>query len=231
MAGNPYDIPLIVSRADENGIMNVIDGQHTLEVRKMLSKPVFYYVLPGPEDPTEYNAYCINALRLLNATNKTWTVWDFIKFYATEGLVPYQHILLLQRLYPAIATGVIYIKSYTDKYDWDNNKLTGESTLKLGRIALSDIDKAKKKCEQILDFIGTQPYKHQAFKESLLKMFSHSEYDHQQMKVKIKAYSSMLSPRLHVREYLVLLSSIYNRGKSKGLVYFDTLLDGGRNKK
>ena len=63
--------PIIV-----NNSMFVIDGQHRLEAAKILNLPIYYTVI----DDCKNN----NALFLLQ-TSKTWTITDFVEYYANSN--------------------------------------------------------------------------------------------------------------------------------------------------
>ncbi len=76
--------PIIVSQD-----MEIIDGQHRLEVAKQLGLPICYVVT----DATE------NDMRSLNASSKNWTLRDYLNSYVEEGLEDY-----------------IILKAYIDAY-------------------------------------------------------------------------------------------------------------------
>lgn len=228
---NDLAVPIIVARPNDEGYMLVIDGQHTLEARKQLSKDVYYYILPGPENQEEYRVHCINALRILNETNKAWTFWDFVNFYASEGVKSYIQILQLRRDYPSIVTGIMYSKIYRGNFAWDGDRATGESILKSGRLGVSDYELAQKRCQMIDDYKFIYSYRQQTCKEALLRMIMHPKYDHKYTVERFKYYNELIVHRAYVRDYLLLFSTIHNKGNSKNIAYFDeVLLDQYRRK-
>jgi hypothetical protein len=78
--------PIIV---DEK--FNVLDGQHRLEACKRLNEPVYWVRLDKDVNTGE-------ALIGLNSNQKTWTLGDYVHYYAKEGNKEYHKILELVEL-------------------------------------------------------------------------------------------------------------------------------------
>lgn len=63
-----------------NQEMYIIDGQHRLEACKILQAPVFYIVQENAKDED---------MIFLNNAQKTWSISDYIDFYASKGKKSY----------------------------------------------------------------------------------------------------------------------------------------------
>jgi len=74
--------PIIV---DDN--LQVIDGQHRLAAAKRLGIPVYYVVIRADELKSE------DAIRKLNAYQRTWTFVDFAKSWANKGKEDYKVLI------------------------------------------------------------------------------------------------------------------------------------------
>lgn len=87
--------PLIVNKS-----MEVVDGQHRLEVLKALGLPVYYIVVE--------NANILSA-QVLNVVQKGWNLLDYAKSYAASGNPHYQRFLTLLEDYPMAASALIAV--------------------------------------------------------------------------------------------------------------------------
>lgn len=67
--------PIIV-----NEKMEIIDGQHRLKAAEQMSLTIYYMQVKGAT---------IREVQLLNATNRSWKMEDFLEAYVTEGLPEY----------------------------------------------------------------------------------------------------------------------------------------------
>lgn len=84
-----------------NEKMEVIDGQHRLEVAKNNRLAIYYLILS--------NATIENVIKL-NANNKTWSLRDYVNSYATLGNEDYQWLLEFMQnhsLTPSVALALI----------------------------------------------------------------------------------------------------------------------------
>lgn len=81
-----------------NENMFVIDGQHRLAAAKELGATVYYTVA---EDTN------LDTVRVVNTTQKRWTLMDYAQSYANEGREDYKTFMQAVRKYPSIPPSTI----------------------------------------------------------------------------------------------------------------------------
>lgn len=91
-------IPIIVTST-----MSVIDGQHTLEARKKLKKPIYYII------ESSKNSY--ENIAIYNAQRQNWVLTDYIDFYTRRNYPEYIRLNKYMNAWNLAAWQVIYILS------------------------------------------------------------------------------------------------------------------------
>ena len=87
----PY--PILVNSAYE-----VIDGQHRLVYAKQHNLPVYYVVV---------NGITSNDCQIMNTTRTSWTVDDYVHYYASQGNASFILLSRLRDEFSFITTGMI----------------------------------------------------------------------------------------------------------------------------
>lgn len=117
-----------------NEHMFIIDGQHRRQAAQELGLELYYTIAEG---------HTLEATRLLNSTQKRWTLLDFARSYADSGRTEYKEFLRLHEKYPRIAPGIIrlYLRG---------KKAHGLSDdFKRGEFEIDDLDKAEANLEKL----------------------------------------------------------------------------------
>ena len=89
------DNPILVNKS-----LFIIDGQHRHAAVKELGYPLYYVV---SETST------LDETRVLNITQKGWTLLDFAHSYAESGKQAYIDFLKLHREYPKLPPSILYL--------------------------------------------------------------------------------------------------------------------------
>lgn len=192
-------VPIIV-----NEKMQIIDGQHRVEVCKQLNKPVYYIINPN---------YGIKEIQKLNTHMKNWNVDDYLKCYCGLGIEDY-----------------IKYKEFRAKYGFGHQEtlafLTG-STSNFHKIfndgnfkikSLEEAENAAQKVSQFAEFY--KGYRRKSFVYAILALLKHPEYDHREMLKKVAMQQRNLVDCTNTEQYLSLLEEIYNFHKRGNRVRF-----------
>lgn len=91
------NIPLIV-----NDKMEVIDGQHRLEVSKAMGIPVYYISVPKAD---------ISDIRRLNSYSRPWSVFDYLDSYIDLGKTDYKQLKSFASKYSLSISNALIILS------------------------------------------------------------------------------------------------------------------------
>jgi hypothetical protein len=87
--------PLIVNKS-----LEIVDGNHRLEVLRNLGLPVYYITVDNAN---------ISDAQVLNVIQKVWTFMDFGRSYAASGNPHYQKFLTLYEEYPMAPTALLAV--------------------------------------------------------------------------------------------------------------------------
>lgn len=103
-----------------NKTMEIIDGQHRLEVAKALKYPISYIILPDVSGD-------IKCTQNINTTGIKWTSWDFLKSYCDVGNVHYLRFRDFVNAHPRISiTVALELFSTCNLTDFKNGDFTSE---------------------------------------------------------------------------------------------------------
>lgn len=182
-------IPIIV-----NEKMEVIDGQHRLQVCEALGRPVYYVVVPGAS---------IQTAQLLNSTHQPWTVMDFAYSYAKSGNWHYQKLLDLHEQYPiAISALIIYAS--------EKRKRNMHVDFRMGEFKIADnFIRVKDKLDKLSDFSDFPYWNSYSFSLAFHRIVNTEGYDHARMMSKMEGVKLTKQPG--ILDYLRLLEEVYNR--------------------
>lgn len=117
--------------------MVVVDGQHRIEANKALGLPVYYI----KADLQAKDMISVNSKR------KSWTIDDYINFYAKTGKEEYTKLQEIKKLNPII--------SYTEIVRFDRLKVTQyRSGIVEGTFSFLDYDKTLERVSWLTALIG-----------------------------------------------------------------------------
>ena len=179
-----------------NEYMEVIDGQHRLEVCKILEIPVDYTVEPGANLATVQD---------MNANQKPWTTDDFMESYIQKGIKDYE-------IYKQFKTSYKFTHDICMQLLGDTNPDGKLSNLFCaGRLRIKDIDKAAQNGGKIT-LVGKyyDGYKRRGFVAALLKCLKNKNFDFDVFLNKLSYQSTKLRDCSKVEQYMELIEQIYN---------------------
>jgi hypothetical protein len=96
MQEDPHLFPSNPIQVNENGY--IIDGQHRRLAAQELGMPIYYIISPGAT---------LDETRVLNVTQRRWTLIDFAESFAASGRADYRTFLRYVKRYPKIAPGIL----------------------------------------------------------------------------------------------------------------------------
>jgi hypothetical protein len=186
-----------------NEKLEVIDGQHRVEALKALGLPVYYIVERG---------LTIQDAQRLNSTQKNWTIMDFARSYALEGMQNYQLFLEWVEQYDVpLSVLIIYAEGYVrnrSTYAFREGHL---SIMKNKKIVIRRLD--------MLTDVGElfKGWKHRSFCVAMLDVFKNDSYDHDHFLKRLRSNAWRLENfRGTKTDYLREIETIYNSRTVEG---------------
>lgn len=115
-----------------NEKMEVIDGQHRLNIAKELKIPVYYNILPGGN---------LEDVRLLNSGMRRWSYRNYLESYVDLKVESYQVLANFIKKYQLpISISVLILEDMEDTISADGNLI---NRFKDGEFQVKDLEKAE----------------------------------------------------------------------------------------
>ena len=187
-----------------NGKHEMIDGQHRFEAAKICGEPIFYIV----EDN-----YGAREMQLFNANMSVWTINDFIRSYAKEGLEEFKEYVDFCKHFPSFTkrTCEAILTKAGDPQNTNSNV-----QIKNGVFVIPNIDKSYDIANHVMDFQGLFPYwSTHAFAMALMYVWQHPKYDPVQMLDKVKKNIDEFYEYRDKDSFIDLLNKTYNKHGKK----------------
>jgi hypothetical protein len=191
------NIPLIV-----NDRMEVIDGQHRLEVSKAMSIPVYYIKVPHAD---------IKDIRRLNSYSRPWSVYDYLESYIDLGKNDYKILKAFANKYGmSISIASIILNNPNGE---KHRRTTIQKEYKTGEFQVEDLGKSELLARHLQDL---KPYledgvdKDREFIVALMEAYntvSQLEFMEQ-----FREYKTKIQKRARVKDYLRQLEDVANNG-------------------
>lgn len=188
-----------------NERMEVIDGQHRLEVAKELRLEVYYTI--------QKNSAPIDVV-LLNNAQKDWSVADYINFYAAQGKPAYIKLLEICKTMDVKVIEALYTLGYNGGKSIGKWKKGGVELL-----APSDIEEVTNKLTKIntaIEFmeeklIGDTKWVHGSFlKRAIIGLLNNASFEFDTFLLKLHTNLGKLHPCHSVNEFYAMFKAIYN---------------------
>lgn len=185
-----------------NERLEVIDGQHRLEVCKLRGEAVFYTQAPG---------LTVADARNLNIVHRTWTPSDYAKSYAESGNRNYRQYIQLRDEYE-VPHKILMAAIFNERGSEGIYKDFRE-----GNMVISD----PARTEEILNVYGSVKeltgIREPSFYAALFKVMRVPGYTHQQMLRKLAQHAEHLyKPLTGLDDNLRQLEDIYNYKQIEG---------------
>lgn len=197
-------IPIIV-----NEDMRVIDGQHRLEARRQLRKTVYYIVLSGMG---------IHETQLANATNKNWTMDDYLNSYVDQNFAHYKTYKEFREKWKFGHSECISLLSHNNTRNPNHYH-----DFKHGQFGVKNLSRANDYAEKIV-FLE-QYYKgcrRRSFVLAMCIALNHEAFIYEEFLDKLAYQSSRMVDCTDTKQYLKLIEEIYNFKRAlKSRIHFN----------
>lgn len=186
------ELPIYINENDE-----VIDGQHTLEARKELNKPIKF--IRGKFE-NEFD------VTVMNANRKNWTMSAYLHFHIENGKKDYQILKAMTRQYSLPLECALYI--LTGRYSmW--TKLRDE--FKQGKFKITHLQRCN-------DMGSSLMYLKNNFNINLTRSFitayavvsEHPKFKWDRFKNALKTKSALLLRGTNTEDFVRVFDKIYN---------------------
>lgn len=190
----------------------VIDGQARLEACKRLGIPVRYMIVPGTGKKE-----CL----ALNISQTNWSMIDYIKSYAREGMISYTYLLNLIEAYGKDFKLKVILNSITGKMD------VRPIIIKEGKIECmsEDYDRAQAILRFLTKFIPilSRIQGHNEFYFMALAFcYGDQEVDNDRLYKQISLRQASLIPVSNIQQALEQIEDAYNYHARVNKVYIKT---------
>lgn len=189
-----------------NNRMQVIDGQHRVTAARTLNLPIYFIVLEN---------YDLDEVQILNSNIRVYNKMDAIGGYCELGNTNYIILNEFMTEYPELGVAGA-IQLLTSRADGDMLEIVDEDGHKRnfkegGFVVKTEVRTAKKWAKQLRE-IG-QYYKgftRRAFVTSMMGVFQHPNYKHDEFILKIKGHPELLSDTTTAANYRLMVEDAYN---------------------
>lgn len=193
------DVFPIVCTRDADGRLIVKDGQHRLSFAETLGLPVHYVVAE-----TEFD------VAVVNSSAKPWTVLDYARKYAAQGLAPYAELLEFQERH-AIPIGLA-TSLLSGTTSWGNVR----EAFYTGVWKIKDRDWADAVAGLYCGMCRMSPeLKNARFVEACMSVCRVPEFSAERLLTNAARCREKLVPYSTRDAFLEMLENVYNFGRSK----------------
>jgi hypothetical protein len=185
--------------------MQVVDGQHRLEARMRLGRPVYYKISKAmrPED-----------IAVVNSSAHNWKLNDYIAYHIAKGNQEYVKLREFAEKWNILPYNAIGLLS-------GNSAQPGSGEVKAterGEFVVSNLAHAEHVMEHVQEFAKFMPYaRSKAFMNCLVRVMRLPSYDKEEMLKKAKQQKEKFTTKFNdVRSWLNLLEEIFNYRRPSG---------------
>ena len=187
--------PIIV-----NSNMEVIDGQHRLQVAKTLHIPIYY---------VQGNGLDYQDVVMFNNTMKTWTMEDYAKGYIALGFKEYTKLEQFKKKWQlSISNAMAILGGDGTVYGANYRKF------KAGLFEVVNqewADDFAKNLHDIVPFTSENTWKDRDFIRALSAIYNKG-VKHEVLLERLQRYGSVIYRRANLTDYLRTFEDVYNRG-------------------
>jgi len=202
--------PIIVNKQNK-----VIDGQHRLEAAKQLGVEIYYVVDMGRN-------VGIDEVRLLNANQRRWMLWDHICSYAAAGNQNYQLLKDFSLTYNIAPSVAIKLLSGGNKgliSDGHDTRRLMEGGFVIPDGALRKAELFSERFLQVREALKKASFtRTRTFISALRVVIANEAVNYNELLHKLKLHGNAMEKREGVKEYLRDLEGVYNYGRHRGRV-------------
>lgn len=192
---------------DVNPQMEVIDGQHRLEVAKRMGIPIWYQIKKDAE-PID--------IILLNNNQKAWIALDYLNYYVNLGNENYIKLQGFMKKHNIVLRMALVLLGQKDGRNKNFNKDFKEGKYIFNEQGLKTSDSKLQTSKIIIDFINKKTmtnkkhFKSTIFLHAIINLISHVEFELERFLKRLEIKFEILTPCLQVETYYKKLKYIYN---------------------
>lgn len=206
---NDLDVPIIV-----NEKMEILEGQHTKQVREEMGLPIKYLKRKGD----------IRHVMKFNSISSTWTNREFLDSYCLRGYKEYQMLAYFVKEYGlgiSFSLGLLVGKTRHAQADARKNFMDGQFKVK----NFARADEIAQRIHKIGEYVDFN--RDDKFMRAIVTCMSYPEFDWQFFLKKLESKSTKLRKHASRNDYLVAIERFYNHGTShKKRLQFDLVERG-----
>jgi hypothetical protein len=215
-------------RKNEEGELEIVDGQHRLMALKNLNMPVYYEIKDG---------MTLETIRNLNSGNSNWGWLDFAFSYADAESEhtdptqpkPYTQFIEIANEYRYPFRTLLYYCGVDDynsasRAEFQSRQKGHEKSsgsFRNGNLVIEDFALAKRLLGQYDDLRKLSKNRTSAFARACYRFIRRSKYDHIKMRSRILEFGEPLNHCYSVTDYMFALEDIYNTPSSDKLKEID----------
>lgn len=197
MQADPHLFPSNPIQVNEH--MYIIDGQHRRLAAQELGVPVYYIVSKGAT---------LDETRVLNVTQRRWTLLDFAKSYADSGRQDYMDFLRIHEQYPKIAPSILRV------YLAGGQRHQLDVDFRRGEFQINDLEQAKRNIEKLNDVITkTHTPINTPMANALLDLMTNNEdfnFERFMQKLDRESARELYKPGSSIKSCLRSIEDVYN---------------------
>ena len=193
--------PIIVSTD-----MEVIDGQHRLQIAKEHELTIYYIVDSDSE---------INDIQLMNVGNKNWSQEDHLHFFVKQGYPNYIFMGNMMKKYEVSQSCFLLAFTCNDRSKMHKKFRSGLVEFKYGHPLIELYCGYYKEIQEAFKYYSSKKYMTKSLQWSIMSLVSRIDYDHEHMMRKINLHPDEL---IRANSYSnvenarsVLINDIYNK--------------------
>lgn len=194
--------PIIVNEKFE-----VIDGQHRLAAAEKIGLSIFFIQEAGLGE---------EEIVILNTAAKRWGFGDFLHFYSEQG---YEDYIILEKvvkkygLSPNVTAAIL-----SANYDDLKPPVTSVKAFKRGEFKVVDLKKSEEFITRLKETrpftFGPLVWSDREYIKALWRCYYKHDISHEILMEKFKLGGGLISYRESVRDYMIQLTDIVNKGKT-----------------
>lgn len=201
----PY-CPIIVYK--ENGLFQIVDGQHRFETSKTLDLPV-YYVMCDKLD--------LRQIARLNSRSDKWSNKDFLQCYIKLGVEDYKVLSAFIDKYNIVYSAAIELLMY-NKVQTVNGSM---DRFRDGEFRVKHLESAERLVQITQQIFGRYKFSNDRYLiGAMQKLLKIGKCDIEVLKQKIASAPMQMNPQTSIKEYIYNIERVYNYNNSKRTTIF-----------
>lgn len=193
--------------------LEVLDGQHRLEIARQLKRPV-HYILQA-QDMTLHN------VAKVNSNTEKWKDSDFINCYIKAGVRHYKTLADFQKTYGfAVGICLVLLKYGSLKGDGTSGHEKLRLDFEQGVFEVKKLKEATMTAEICKTFEKFPSWSGRPFVVAICKLLDAGKCDFGILAKKFNEDPAQLTTQGNWKSYMTLLEQIYNRNNSKRRTIF-----------